>query len=76
MITCETSPEAPVSEGLEAKAEPVLETLFLVARRADTLARHYLPASRETDRRVWLRAELEIFDATDVRRSALLVGAP
>lgn len=70
MITLETAPETAAREEPEAKGEPILETLFLVARRADALARRYLPTSPETDRRVWLRAELEIFDATDVRRVA------
>jgi hypothetical protein len=64
MSTFETSPatiEAP-----EATTEPILETLLLVARRADALARRQPPAGRETDRRVWLRAELEIFDVPDL----------
>lgn len=74
MITLETAPEAAASEMLEAKTEPILETLLLVARRADALARRYLPASRETDRRVWLRAELEVLDATDIRRVPSMIS--
>ena len=47
---------------VENEAEPLLQLQLLVARRADVLARRNLPATREVDRRVWLRAELEVFD--------------
>ena len=44
------------------EAEPLFELQLCVARRADVLARGALPSSRDVDRRVWLRAELEIFE--------------
>lgn len=46
----------------ENEAEPLLQLQLLVARRADVLARRNLPATPEVDRRVWLRAELEVFE--------------
>ena len=48
------------SDGNEA--EPLLELQLLVARRADVLARRNWPATPEINRRVWLRAELEVFE--------------
>jgi hypothetical protein len=68
MTTLEMPTEiiAPVSAA--GAAEHLLDTLLLVARRADILARRQQSATRETDRRVWLRAEMEIFDAGAARR--------
>ena len=68
MTTLEMPTEtiAPVSAA--TAAEDVLDTLLLVARRADILARRQQSATRETDRRLWLRAEMEIFDAVALRR--------
>jgi hypothetical protein len=70
MTTLEMPTEtiAPVSAA--TAAEDVLDTLLLVARRADILARRQQTATRETDRRLWLRAEMEIFDAAALRRIA------
>ena len=70
MTTLEMPTEtiAPVSAA--TAAEDVLDTLLLVARRADILARRHQSATRETDRRLWLRAEMEIFDAVALRRIA------
>ena len=61
MNTIET-PTAPTPSTSVAHSERVLDTLLLVARRADALARRQQKAGRETDRRVWLRAEFEIFE--------------
>lgn len=63
MITLEMPPEAtgtivPVSvDGGE-----LFSLQLLVARRADALARRLRWATREFDRRLWLRAELEVFE--------------
>ena len=56
----ETIETAPAIGG----GELVLETLKLVARRADALSRRSHTTTREADRRVWLRAELEIFETS------------
>ena len=73
MPTLET-PTATIAPARSAPdLEPILDTLLLVARRADALARRHLPASRETDRRVWLRAELEIFETGGHRRIGMAV---
>ena len=63
MNTIET-PLAPATSMSVAHSERVLDTLLLVARRADALARRQQQAGRETDRRVWLRAEFEIFEVS------------
>jgi hypothetical protein len=63
MTTLEMPTDTITAAPAAAVAQPVLDTLLLVARRADTLARRRHAATRETDRRVWLRAEMEIFDA-------------
>ena len=47
---------------VENEVEPLVQLQLLVARRADVLARRNLPATREIDRRLWLRAELEVFE--------------
>jgi hypothetical protein len=47
---------------VENEAEPLLELQLLVARRADVLARRNLPGTRDVDRRMWLRAEFEVFE--------------
>ena len=61
MTNLETLPEAPAQALPDgAEAEPLFALQLLVARRADALARRFLPASRDLDRRVWLRAELEM----------------
>lgn len=57
---------------LELLAEPVsahvpgalAELQLRVARRADELARRR-HADRDTDRRLWLRAELEVFERAE-----------
>ena len=59
--------EAPSTASSAPKAEPILNTLLLIARRADVLARHQRRTGRETDRRVWLRAEWEIFESFSER---------
>ncbi len=48
-----------------APTELVLETLRRVARRADALSGKLKSTTRESDRRVWLRAEFEIFDTLE-----------
>lgn len=68
MMTLEMPVEMTGAAPAAPGTEPVLETLKLVARRADALARRQPFATRETDRRVWLRAELEIFDTVDRAR--------
>jgi hypothetical protein len=68
MTTLEMPTEIIAPLSAATAAEEVLDTLLLVARRADILARRQQSATRETDRRVWLRAEMEIFDAGPVRR--------
>ena len=57
-------PAAPITSKTVAQSERILDTLLLVARRADVLARRQQKAGRETDRRVWLRAEFEIFEVS------------
>ena len=74
MTTLEIPTETIAPVPATTAAEHVLDTLLLVARRADTLARRQRSATRETDRRVWLRAEMEIFDAGAVRRIELPPG--
>jgi hypothetical protein len=71
-IEIPTAPTAPMSV---APAERVLDTLLLVARRADALARRQQQTGRETDRRVWLRAELEVFEAGNQPRRDVSVHA-
>ena len=46
--------------------ERLVQWLWMVARRADQLARQTDQAAA-ADRRVWLRAELEIFEAEECR---------
>ena len=53
---------APALNPVVITAEPLFEIQLLVARRADALARRHLPPTRDIDRLVWLRAELEILD--------------
>jgi hypothetical protein len=69
MTTLEMPTETIATAPTATVAEHVLDTLLLVARRADALARREQSATRETDRRVWLRAEMEIFDVATIRRS-------
>ena len=59
---------------VECEVEPLLELQLLVARRADVLARRNLSATREVDRRVWLRAELEVFEGAGRIECALHAG--
>ena len=63
MTHLELPPEAlaPITP-VGPEVEPLFKLQLLVARRADVLARRSLPSSRDVDRRVWLRAELEIFE--------------
>jgi hypothetical protein len=76
MTNLEMPPEAAAPiQSAGSEAELLFALQLLVARRADALARRTLPASREGDRRVWLRAEREIFDRADVRRIAPLCSA-
>ena len=63
MTTLETMPETTVRlNPAEIEAEPLFDVQLLVARRADVLARRQPRVSPNIDRRVWLRAELEVFD--------------
>ncbi|MBL9202308.1 MAG: hypothetical protein JNL39_17495 [Opitutaceae bacterium] len=50
----------------------ILKWLLRVARRADTAVR-LLPADRAQDRRVWLRAEQEVFALIERGAEAALV---
>lgn len=50
----------------------ILKWLLRVARRADTAVRP-LPADRARDRRVWLRAEQEVFALIERGAEAALV---
>ena len=69
MNTLELPPPAP---SIESFVLPELDALQLqVARRADVLARGARGGVRERDRRVWLRAEWEIFERTERLGSAL-----
>ena len=66
MMTLEMPVEATqATPATSSSTEVLLETLRRVARRADVLARQRQCATRESDRRVWLRAELEIFDTIE-----------
>lgn len=68
MTTVETPPEVTDSTiPASMKGEPLLDLQLQVARRADAIARRHRTATREVDRRVWLRAEWEIFDRNDRR---------
>lgn len=52
---------------IESAALTDLDALQLqVARRADVLARGAYGGVRERDRRIWLRAEWEIFERTEL----------
>ncbi len=63
MNTLELPSPAP---SIESSALPALDALQLqVARRADALARGFSGGVRERDRRLWLRAEWEIFERTE-----------
>jgi hypothetical protein len=63
MNTLELPP--PVTS-IKSFALPELDALQLqVARRADVLARGFARGVREHDRRIWLRAEWEIFERSE-----------
>lgn len=63
MNTLELPSLAP---SIERSGLPDLDTLQLqVARRADVLARGAYGGVRERDRRIWLRAEWEIFERAE-----------
>jgi hypothetical protein len=62
MIIVESLPEtATHSTRIKREAEPLFDLQLLVARRADALARRRVSATRAVDRRIWLKAELEVF---------------
>lgn len=66
MITVETIQDAPVLAPSQSEDwAGLFDVQLLVARRADLLARRRPAFSRENDRRTWLRAEMEIFDAAE-----------
>ena len=52
-------------DALTLESEALLEIQLSVARRADELSRRF-GTSRETDRRLWLRAECEVFERTEI----------
>ena len=63
MITLEMSSEATATVAPAiVEAEELFDLQLRVARRADALARRFNRATRDVDRRVWLRAELEVFE--------------
>lgn len=52
---------APLSR-VVAETRALFDMQLRVARRADSLARRQPVATRENDRRTWLRAECEVFE--------------
>lgn len=52
---------AALSTQNKCEAGPLFDLQLLVARRADALARRRVSATRAVDRRIWLKAELEVF---------------
>ena len=66
MITLEMSSEATalIAPAI-VEAEELFDLQLRVARRADALARRLNRATRDVDRRVWLRAELEVFERVE-----------
>jgi len=64
MVTMEMAPEA-TRAGIGPAildSDELFKWQLRVARRADALVRDAARATRETDRRVWLRAELETYE--------------
>ncbi len=63
MTALETPPRAAAA-GAETVDRDValIDLQFQVARRADALARRFRAAAPDGDRRLWLRAECEVFD--------------
>ena len=57
-------PAAPLRPSSEGHEVALLNLQLGVARRADELAR-YCESSRWQDRRIWLRAEQEIFERVE-----------
>jgi hypothetical protein len=62
MITLEMPPEATATiTPVSVEGGELFSLQLRVARRADVLAQRFR-SPRELDRRVWLRAELEVFE--------------
>jgi hypothetical protein len=67
MITLEIPSEATVMHApVIVEVGELFGLQLLVARRADALARRLSMVTREIDRRLWLRAELEVFERAEV----------
>lgn len=63
MTTLESSPSVALPAEIGGVRDVEFVHLqFLVARRADALARRTAPTAPERDRRLWLRAECEVFE--------------
>ena len=66
MITLEQPSEATaMTTPVMVDVGELFSLQLLVARRADALAHRLSGATREMDRRLWLRAELEVFERAD-----------
>jgi hypothetical protein len=72
MTTLEILSEAPQlfaeRENDLPEMNELLELQLHAARRSDQLARRFCSGNRATDRRIWLRAELEVFERLERRK--------
>jgi hypothetical protein len=68
-----TTLENPDAIAAAAPADELLELQLRVARHADVLARRSR-YSRDMDRRLWLRAEYEVFERMERARPVVLLG--
>jgi hypothetical protein len=64
-MPCEALTLPSVSTSRTLTASPLFDLQLRAARRADELARKYFQTGPEHDRRLWLRAELEIFERSE-----------
>ena len=63
MISLDTPPcVAGIASQTDDREVALIDLQFQVARRADALARRFHMPAPDGDRRLWLRAECEVFD--------------